>query len=66
MKRKYIFLSNWDGHDLKCACLFFNPLCENHKKCEEIEMEINPYDDIEECMKARRYKKERGAFRQKG
>ena len=64
-KRKYVFLSNWIGQELKCACLFHNPLCENHKKCEEIELQISPYEDLEQCMKERRYERRNGALRQK-
>lgn len=49
-KRKCVFLSNWEGQELKCACLFNNPLCVNHKKCEE----------IEQCMRERRYTRAKG------
>lgn len=56
-KRQFVFLSNWEGQELKCACLFHSPLCKNNKKCEEIELSLSPYEDIEECMKARRYKR---------
>lgn len=60
-KRQYVFLSNWIGQYLKCACLFHNPLCENNKKCEEIELEYSPYQDIEQCMKEQRiYKRGKG------
>lgn len=65
-KRQYVFLSNWEGQDLKCACLFYNPLCENHKKCEEIELTLSPYEDLESCMKERRYVRGKGgAIKQK-
>lgn len=64
-KRKYVFLSNWDKHYLKCACLFHNPLCKNHKECEEIELSLSPYDDIETCMRERKYERKNGALRQK-
>lgn len=65
-KRKYVFLSNWDRHNLKCACLFHNPCCKKvPTECEEIELTLNPYDDIETCMRARRYKRNsRGALEQ--
>lgn len=65
-KRQYIFLSNWDGQDLKCACLFHNPCCTNVPKvCEEIELTLAPYEDLERCMKARKYKRNsRGALEQ--
>ena len=63
--RQYVFLSNWDRHDLKCACLFHNPCCnEVPKNCEEIELTLKPYEDIEECMRANRYKRVDGALRQ--
>lgn len=65
-KRKYVFLSNWDRHKLKCACLFHNPCCSDvPKECEEIELTLNPYDDVEEVMRSRRYKRNsRGAMEQ--
>lgn len=56
-KREYVFLSNWEGQELKCACLFHNPCCKDNKNCEEIELSLLPYQDLEECMKARRYKR---------
>lgn len=64
-KRQYVFLSNWIGQDLKCACLLHKPLCDNHKKCEEIELTLAPYEDLESCMKERRYERRNGALRQK-
>ena len=65
-KRKYVFLSNWEGQELKCACLFNNPLCVNHKKCEEIELTLSPYEDLEQCMRERRYTRAKGgAIKQK-
>lgn len=64
-KRKYCFYTKWQGNELECACLFHNPCCNQYKNCEEIELELRPYDDIEECMRARRYKRENGAIRQK-
>lgn len=65
-KRKYVFLSNWDRHKLKYACLFHNPYCKKvPTECEEIELTFNPYEDIETCMGARRYKRNsRGAMEQ--
>ena len=63
-KKQYIFLSNWEGQYLKCACLFHKPLCDKHKECEEIEL-LFPYEDIEECMKSRRYERRKGALKQK-
>ena len=64
-KRQYVFLSKWEGQDLKCACLFFNPKCENYKNCEEIEFTLAPYEDLEQCMRERRYERRNGALRQK-
>lgn len=65
-KRKdYVFLSKWDGQELRCACLFHNPLCIDNKECEEIELSLLPYEDVVECMKARRYQRTNGAIRQK-
>lgn len=53
-KKDYVFLSKWQGQDLKCACLFHNPCCEDNKECEEIELSLLPYQDLEECMKNKR------------
>lgn len=65
-KRKdYVFLSKWDGQELRCACLFHNPLCSDNKECEEIELSLLPYEDVIDCMKARRYQRSNGAIRQK-
>ena len=65
-KRKdYVFLSKWDGQELRCACLFHNPLCSDNKGCEEIELSLLPYEDVVECMKARRYQRANGAIKQK-
>ena len=65
-KRKdYVFLSKWDGQELRCACLFHNPLCINYKDCEELELSLLPYEDVVECMKARRYQRINGAIKQK-
>lgn len=59
-------LSKWDGWDMKCACLHSNPLCKNSKQCEEIEVAIKPYQDIEECLRnARGYKRHNGALKQR-
>ena len=65
-KRKCVFLSNWEGQELKCACLFNNPLCVNHKKCEEIELTLSTYEDLEQYMRERRYTRAKGgAIKQK-
>lgn len=53
-KRKFVFYTKWNKNDLVCACLFHNPCCKEHRQCEELEMELKPYDDIEEVMKNQR------------
>lgn len=65
MKRKIALYTKWNKHELECACNFFNPLCEKYKQCEEIEVALDPYADIEECMKERSYKRVNGAVRQR-
>ena len=58
VKRKdYVFLSKWEGQNLICACLFHNPLCSYCKECEEIELSLLPYQDLEECMRNKREEK---------
>ena len=66
MKRRIVLLSNWNKDELICACLFCNPCCDR-KGCEELEVTLNPYDDIESVMKeARRYSRGKGgALKQK-
>ncbi|WP_242850497.1 hypothetical protein [Clostridium baratii] len=64
--RRIVMLSKWNGWDMKCACLHSNPLCKNYKECEEIEVAIKPYEDIEECLRNQRsFKRHNGALRQK-
>lgn len=66
MKRRIVLLSNWNKNDLICACLFCNPCCNRYKNCEEIEVTLNPYDDIEECLRnQRKYKRIRGKLQQR-
>lgn len=64
--RKITIYSNWDVDELKCVCLLSNPLCDKYKQCEELELALNVYSDIEECMRTRKYKKERGVVKQTG
>lgn len=65
MSKKYKFNTRWNGNDLRCACLYGNPCCDRFKNCEVLELTLKPYADIEECMKARKYKREKGAIKQK-
>lgn len=52
-KRDYVFLSKWEGQDLICACLFHKPMCDS-KVCEQIELSLLPYQDLESCMRNKR------------
>lgn len=63
--KKIVLYTRWNKHNLECACSFFNPLCSKRKECEEVEVTLDPYDDIESCMKQRRYKRVNGAIRQR-
>ena len=64
-RKKYVFYSKWDKLNLKCACLFHDPLCDKYKTCEEVELLYSPYEDIEEAMtKQRVYKRVKGSMRQ--
>lgn len=64
--RKVALLSKWNENDMICACLALNPLCSNCVECEELEVTIKPYDDVEECLKNKRaYKRHNGALRQR-
>lgn len=65
-KRKFVFYTKWDKHNMLCACMFHNPLCDKFKDCEEIELTLNPYDDVESVMRDQRtYKREKGVIKQK-
>ena len=62
---KYKFNTRWDKDTLKCACLFGNACCDRFKKCEVLELTLNPYDNLKECMEERSYKRVKGVLRQK-
>ena len=65
-QRRIAMLSKWNKWDMVCACLQCNPLCKNHNECEEVEVTIKPYDDVEECLRnARGCKRHNGALRQR-
>lgn len=64
MSKKYKFNTRWNENILKCACLFGNPACDRYKKCEVLELILEPYTDIEKCMKHRSYKRIRGKIQQ--
>lgn len=61
---KITFYTKWDGQELICACYVKNPLCDNCKECEEIELTLSVYDGIEDCMRHRKYKKQGGVVKQ--
>jgi len=63
-KNRFIFNTKWDGQELICACYVKNPLCKEYKQCEELELTLSVYDGVEECMKARKYKKQGGVVKQ--
>ncbi|GIM29883.1 hypothetical protein CPJCM30710_25490 [Clostridium polyendosporum] len=62
---KYKFNTRWNGKQLKCACLFGNACCDRFKKCEVLELTMDPFDGIKECMGQRKYVRENGALKQK-
>lgn len=62
---KYKFNTRWNNKELRCACLYGNPACDRYKTCEVLELTLNPYNDVKECMKERSYKRIGGALRQK-
>lgn len=61
---KIILYTKWDLNELLCCCYIKKPLCDKYKSCEELELKLNKYDGLEECMRQRKYKKERGAIKQ--
>lgn len=63
--RKFWFNTKWNEHDeMVCGCLIDNKLC-NCKECEELELTLKPYEDIEEVARAARiYKRVNGRIRE--
>lgn len=61
---KYKFNTRWDKKELKCACLYGNAACDRYRKCEVLELTLDPYKDVKECMQERRYKRVGGAIKQ--
>jgi hypothetical protein len=59
-----MFFTKWDEQDLECACLVEHPLCKDRKSCEELELNLYTYDDIVQCMKHEKYKKQGGVIKQ--
>lgn len=64
MSKKFIFLSRWNKNILICACLKSNPCCDRFRKCEQVELILDPYLDLENVMKEKAYKRVKGALRQ--
>ena len=65
MSKRYKFNTRWNGKELRCACLYGNACCDRFKTCEVLELTLHEFEGIGECMKARKYKREKGAIRQK-
>lgn len=63
-KRVFAFYTKWEYGELECACYIKEPLCDKYKQCEEIELTLFVYGDIESCMKHRKYKKQSGVIKQ--
>jgi hypothetical protein len=64
VSKKYMFLSRWDKDILKCSCLKSNPCCDRFKKCEEVELTLDPFADVEKVMRGKAYRRSGGALRQ--
>jgi len=60
----YKCYTRWNGKELKCLCKVGNPACDRFKGCETEEFEHDEYKGIEECMRARKYKKQGGVIKQ--
>lgn len=61
---KIKLLTQWKGKQLLCCCPIENKCSKDHG-CEELVFTLDPYEDIEKCMKHSSYKKcKGGAFRQ--
>ena len=61
---KVTLFTKWINKELVCCCPVCNKCLKEHG-CEELEFFINPYGDINECMKERSYiRGKHGAIRQ--
>ena len=61
---KILLYTKWINNELNCACYIKNPLCDKYKECEELELILNVYGGVEECMRQRKYKKKGGVIKQ--
>lgn len=64
MSGKFKFNTRWKDNELKCACLYGNPGCDRFKTCEVLEFSLDPYADVEEVMKERSYRRNKGSLKQ--
>ncbi|MHC1683698.1 MAG: hypothetical protein AB6733_12190 [Clostridiaceae bacterium] len=62
---KYKHYTRWDGKLLKCSCYINNPGCDRYKSCEEVDLTLEPYEGVRECMKERKYIRQHGVMKQK-
>jgi len=60
----YKCYTRWNKEYLICLCKVGNPACDRFKTCELEEFEHDKFNGLEECMKARKYKKEHGVIKQ--
>lgn len=61
---KQTFRTKWEDNEIACICTL-KKKCIHAKACEELELKLNTYDGIKECMSHRRYRKENGVTKQK-
>jgi hypothetical protein len=64
VSNKYKFNTRWKDKELKCSCLYGNPTCDRFRSCEVLEFTLNPYDGVEQVMKERSYKRDKGSIKQ--
>jgi hypothetical protein len=65
VKLKFTFYTKWEDNNLVCSCYIKNPQCDCYKSCEELELILDIYGGIEECMRNRKYIKEHGVIKQR-
>lgn len=61
---RYTFRTKWESNQVVCICTL-GKRCIHANDCEELEFKLNKYDGIKECMDQRKYKREKGAMKQK-
>lgn len=60
---QFKLLTKWHEKELVCCCTIKNK-CSKEHGCEELEFTLDPYQDIQSCMKHDSYKRTGRAIKQ--